>query len=344
MSITVHFATLILSDREVFTLVTPREVVDVCERTWAEFALGRVINPAKLGLDLGDTGNWPNLSAFMNAMPAYIHRLDVAGLKWAGGFWNNWRTGLPSVSAIVLLIDPHNGVFKAIIEGSVITSLRTAAQTAIGIKHLARKNIETVGIYGAGTQTRYHIYVLSQVFPHLKFRIYDPREEAVQRTLDLLDRKFRVKATVDVAKRPEECASDVDVIVTLTTAQKPFLRPEWIKEGHLIAALGSYQELYDDVIRMTSKIVVDHKEQTLHRGCLAKLAERGEITEKNFYAAIGEITAGLKPGRESDKEIILFVPIGTGMLDVATGELAYRKAVESRVGTYMILLTDKELH
>jgi len=77
----------------------------------------------------------------MNAMPAYVHWLGVAGLKWAGGFWNNWKTGLPSISAIIALIDPCNEIFKAIMDGSVITSLRTAAQTAIGIKYLTRKTL-----------------------------------------------------------------------------------------------------------------------------------------------------------------------------------------------------------
>jgi len=340
----VQYTTLILNDREVFNLLSPKEVVEACEKTWGEFALGKVVNPAKLGLDLGERGQWPGLSAFMNAMPAYVHWLRTAGLKWAGGFWNNWRIGLPSISAIIALIDPYNGMFKAVMDGSVITSLRTAAQTAIGIKYLARKNSKVVGIYGAGTQARYHIYVLSQLYPHFKFKLHDIREESIERTLDLLERKFKVKADIEVVKKPEECAVEADVIVTLTTAQQPFLRPEWVRKGQLIAALGSYQEVYDEVIKMADKIVVDHKEQTLHRGALAKLVEKGEITEKNIYATIGEVVAGLKHGRESDEELILFIPIGTGMLDITAAELAYRKAIENRVGTYVTLILDKDIH
>jgi ornithine cyclodeaminase/alanine dehydrogenase-like protein (mu-crystallin family) len=85
--------------------------------------------------------------------------------------------------------------------GSVVTSLRTAAQTAIGIKYLARKDSKIVGIYGAGTQARYH-YLLSRIFPHLKFIICGTREEAIQRTIDILEEKFKVKATIHVAKNP----------------------------------------------------------------------------------------------------------------------------------------------
>jgi ornithine cyclodeaminase/alanine dehydrogenase len=268
----------------------------------------------------------------MNAVPAYVDWLKVAGLKWAGGFWNNWRTGLPSISAVVLLIDPYNGMFKAIMEGATITSLRTAAQTALGIKYLARKGASSVGIYGAGTQSRYHIYVLSQMFPNMTFKIYDVREDAIKRTLELLESKFRVKANVEVCKEPKDCTADVDVTVTLTTAQQPFIKPEWVRKDHLIAALGSYQEVYDEVIKTADKIIVDHREQTLHRGCLKKLVERGEITEENIYSTIGEVIAGMKPGRESMDETILFIPIGTGMLDVAVAEIAYRKAVEKGAG------------
>lgn len=338
------YVSLVLNDKEIFDLVNPREVVEACEKTWSEFALGRVINPPKLGLDLGETGNWPNLSAFMNAMPAYVDWLKVAGLKWAGGFWNNWRTGLPSVSAVVLLIDPYNGMFKAIMEGATITSLRTAAQTALGIKYLAHKKASSVGIYGGGTQARYHIYVLSQIFPNMTFKIYDVREDALKRTLELLERKFKVRANIEICKELKECTTDVDVTVTLTTAQEPFIKPEWVKKGHLIAALGSYQEVYDEVIKMANKIIVDHKEQTLHRGCLKRLVERGEITEKNIYATIGEVIAGLKPGRENMEEIILFIPIGTGMLDITVAELAYRKAIEKGIGVLVPLLRDKEIH
>ena len=338
------YVTLVLSDREIFNLVSPKEVIEACEKTWSEFAFGRVVNPPKLGLDLGETGNWPNLSAFMNAMPAYVDWLKVAGLKWAGGFWNNWRTGLPSISAVVLLIDPYNGMFKAIMEGATITSLRTAAQTALGIKYLARKGASSVGIYGAGTQARYHIYVLSQMFPNMTFKIYDVREDAIKRTLELLESKFRVKANVEVCKEPKDCTADVDVTVTLTTAQQPFIKPEWVRKGHLIAALGSYQEVYDEVIKTADKIIVDHVEQTLHRGCLKKLVERGEITEKNIHATIGEVIAGLKPGRESADETILFIPIGTGMLDITVAEIAYRKAVEKGAGVLVSLVRDKEIH
>ncbi len=339
-----HLAILIINDREVYTLANPEEIISVCEKTWAEFARGKVINPARLSLNLGEEGEWPGLSAFMNAMPAYVDWLNVVGLKWVGGFWNNRRVGLPFISAVILLADPHNGIFKALIEGSIVTSLRTAAQTAIGIRYLARKDSKVVGIYGAGTQARYHIYLLSRIYPYLKYIICGTREETIQRTIDILEEKFKVKATIHIAKKPEECALESDIIVTLTTSRQPFLKPEWIKEGHLIAALGSYQELYDEAIKKANKIVIDHIEQALRRGCLKKLVEKGELTEKDIYATIGEIIIGLKHGRESNDEIILFVPIGTGMLDVAVAELIYRKALENHMGKYVILVTDKRLH
>jgi len=335
---------LVLSDKNVFDLLSPAEVIEICEKTWSEYTFGKVINPSKIILDLGEKGKWPGLLGSIHLMPSYVHWLSVAGFKYVGVFPNNKILGRSSISAIVILISPHSGELKAIIEGSILTSLRTAAQTAIGIKYLARGNPKTVSIYGAGSQARYHIYVLAHIYPSLSFKIYNRSIDTLERTLHVLKRKFKVEANIEVVRDPEKCAMDADVIVTVTSARDPFLRPEWVRKGQLIVSLGSYQEIYDDVIKMADKIVVDHREQAFHRGCLAKLAERGEITDKNIYATIGEIIAGYKTGRESDDELILFVPTGTGMLDVATAELAYRKAIGAGIGNHITLQQDIDIH
>jgi len=323
------YETLLLSKSDIEELITIDDVIKVVEKTYKEFAEGRVINPPKLSLDLGESGAWPNYNAFINAMPAYVGWLDIAGLKWAGGFWDNVKRGLPSISALILLVDPRTGIFKAVMEGAYITALRTGAATAVGVKYLARKDSKIVGIYGAGTQGRFQALALSKVMKIEQLKIYDIRKEAMERYIKEMSSKLNTEITpVDI---PEE-AADADIVITVTTSKIPFLKSEWIKEGTLIAALGSYQELCDDTIKKANKIVVDHVQQCLHRGALKTLAERGEINENDIYATIGEIVAKKKPGRTSDDEIILYVPIGIGALDVAVAALAYKKALEKGVG------------
>ncbi|MEM2988951.1 MAG: ornithine cyclodeaminase family protein, partial [Candidatus Bathyarchaeia archaeon] len=104
--------------------------------------------------------------------------------------------------------------------------------------------------------------------------------------------------------------------------------------GHALLALGSYQEYHPEAIKKADKIVVDHVEQALHRGAIKPLSERGEITAKNIHATIGEIIAGRKSGRTNGDEVIFFVPIGMGMLDIAVADIAYKRALEKGRGSY----------
>lgn len=321
--------TILLSKREIEGLLTIGEVIEVVEKTYNDLGEGRAINPAKLCLDLGESGNWPNYNAFVDAMPAYVGWLDMAGLKWVGGFWSNVERGLPSISAMILLIDPRTGVFKAVMEGAYITALRTGAATAVGAKYLARKDSKVVGIYGAGTQGRFQALALSKVVKMEQLKIYDIRKDAMGKYVEEIGGK--ISAKVIPVETPEE-AADADIVITATSSKTPFLKCEWIKEGTLVVAIGSSQELYDDAIKRADKIIVDHIEQGLHRATLKALVEKGELNGSDIYATIGEIVANKKIGRVSDKEIILYVPTGIGALDVAVATIAYEKALRKGVG------------
>jgi alanine dehydrogenase len=324
-----ELSTLLLSNTDVEKLVTFKEVIDSVEKTWGEAALGRVVNPTKLTLDLGESGSWPEYDAYMNAMPAYIGWLDSAGLKWAGGFWNNNSKGLPSISALILLVEPKTGMFKAVVEGSLITALRTAAQSVVGIKYLAKKDFKSVGIYGAGTQAKYHSLMISKYFPSSEIKIFDVRPESTQNLIREILKE--TGAHIIGCSNPEEC-SESDVIITVTTSRKPFLKAEWLRKGQLIAALGSYQEVYSEAIMKASKVVVDNIQQASHRGALKILSEEGGMIKEKDYVTIGEIVAGLKLGRGNSDDIIFFEPIGTGMLDVVIATIVYNRAIKKGIG------------
>lgn len=323
-----RFETLLLSNKDVEGLLAWDDIFKTVEKTWSEYALGKVLNPTKLGLDLGETGGWPYRNAFMNAMPAYIGYLNIAGLKWGGGFWNNVKKGLPSIWAMILLIDPETGIFKAAMEGALITTLRTAAQSVVGMRYLARKDFQGVFIFGAVVQGEYHARAISKAFPGKGISVYDTNPMALKKLSDKLKDEG-----IEVIKRAPEESIGSDVVITVTTSKTPFFRSEWVKRGHALFALGSYQEYHSEAIKKADKIVVDHIEQALHRGALKQLSERGEITVENIHATIGEIIAGKKPGRTDDEEVIFFVPIGTGMLDIAVAHIAYEKAMEKGVGS-----------
>lgn len=324
--------TLLLSHEDIAHLVTMRDVLAIVEKALKDRGEGKIIMPPKLSLNLGEDGKWPNYNGYMNAMPAYIGTLDVAGLKWAGGFWNNSDRGLPSISGLILLIDPRTGVFRTVMDGAYITGLRTAAMTAVGAKYLAKDNSKTVGIFGAGTQARFQLQALSEVFGLEVVSVFDNRKEAAMKFVNEL--KNGTKAKLVAVDTPKEASIGCDIVVTVTNARDPFLKGEWLEEGAMVATLGSYQEAYEDVANRANKIVVDDLEQAIHRGNLEPLFRQNLLQRSNIHAEIGEIVAGRKKGREDEEEIILFCPIGMGALDIATAHHVSLLAEDRNIGSW----------
>jgi ornithine cyclodeaminase/alanine dehydrogenase len=134
------------------------------------------------------------------------------------------------------------------------------------------------------------------------------------------------------ASTMEDAVKGADIVVAVTSADEPLVRYEWIREGCLICAVGSYQELEFRVIKSMDKIIVDHLGQTMHRGELAKWVAKGLVSERDVYAELGDVVAGKKKGRESDDEKILCVLIGMGSEDMAMAGRIYEIAKERGLG------------
>jgi len=321
--------TTLLSKSDVEQVMTVKEVVEIVDKTYKGFGEGKVINPTKVGLDLGETAKWPPYKGFMNAMPAYVGWLDSAGIKWAGGFLDNVKIGLPYISGMILLINPKTGQFKAVMDGAEITNMRTGAQAAVTLKYLHDKKSIRLGLYGAGMQGHYQTMAISQLFDIEILKVYDIKRGASEKFAE--DMKNTVTGDIVIVDSPNE-AADSEAIVCVTQSKDKFVNNSWVKSGTTLFAMGSYQECDDDFILSADKIIVDHIGQCLHRGALKELNERGKITEKNIYATIGEIAAGKKKGRTSKNERLLCIPIGTGALDIAVATIVYQRALERGIG------------
>jgi len=321
--------TVLLSKPDIEKVMTMKDVVEIVDKTYIGLGEGKVINPTKVGLDLGETAKWPPYKGFMNAMPAYVGWLDSAGIKWAGGFLDNAKVGLPYISGIICLINPKTGQFKAVMDGAEITNMRTGAQAAVTLKYLHNKKSIRIGLYGAGMQGHYQTMATAQLFDIEVLKVYDIKREASEKFAE--DMKDTVAGDIIIVDSPKE-ASEGDAIICVTQSKDKFVNNSWVKPGTALFAMGSYQECDDNFILTADKILVDHVGQCLHRGALKELSERGKISEKNIYATIGEIAAGKKRGRTSDKERLLCIPIGTGALDVAVATVVYQRALEKGLG------------
>ena len=324
--------TLLLSQSEISSLLTPEDILHTAEDVLRAHAEGHVLMPAKISLDLGDEDRWPNMNAFINAMPAYLGSLEVAGIKWAGGFWDNRLRRLPSVMAIIVLTNPATGSCLAIMDGGWITATRTAAVSALSAKHLAYRPVRTVALFGAGTQGRTHLLAFDSLFAPDEFRVYDTNTDALQAYV--ADMSPRTGTTITACESVEETARRADVVVTATQAREAFLSSEYLASGALVCAIGSYSEIRGDVVRWAELIVVDDREQTEHRGNLARFFARGSLRPQDIAGTLAEVVAGRLPVLTRSSKNRLVVPIGMGSVDLAVAHLAYGRAREKGVGQW----------
>jgi len=324
--------TVLLSQSNIKEVLTMKDVVEICDKTFKDYGEQKTINPTKVLLDLGQAGaEYPPYEGYMNAMPAYIGWLDSAGMKWAGGFLGERKKlGLPYITSMTMLIDPKIGNFKAVMDGTLITNLRTGAQTAVALKYMHNKKDIRIGLFGAGMQAHTQTMAISELFDIQELRVYDISKEASLKFAE--DMKDYVKGEIIIVDTPKEAAVG-DALITVTQANDGFLKNEWIKPGMVVFPMGSGREIEDEFIITADKIIVDHIGQTMHRGALAKLVQAGKLTENNIYATIGELAAGKKSGRRSENDRILCVPIGTGALDVAICTVVLRRAIEKGLGS-----------
>lgn len=315
-------STLLINQNDIKKVLTMKDVVEICDETFKSFGNGTTINPTKVTLDLGEMSAYPPYEGFMNSMPAYVGHLDVAGMKFVGGFHGERKKlGLPYLTGLIVLVNPHTGNFTTVMEGAHITNMRTGAQTAIALKYMKKSRSLRLGIYGAGMQGRTQTMAISEIFDISELCIYDRNSES---TLNFKNEmKDYVKGEIIIAQSPEE-AANADAVITVTPAQEKFLKESWIKPGTIVFPMGSYQECEDSLLLNADKIVVDHVAQALHRGALRELNAQGRITENDIFATIGELAVGAKVLSEN-KDRIICIPIGTGALDVAVGQVVLER-------------------
>ncbi len=320
----------LLSQSDVEKLVTMKDIVEILDKTYRGMGEGTVVNPAKGTLDLGESGPYPPYHADINSMPAYVGWVDTAGIKWAGGWMDNPAQGLPYVSAIIVLVNPRNGIFTGVMDGTLITNLRTGAQTAVALKYLypGRKSL-SVGLFGAGVQGRTQTRAITELFAIDELKVYDTFPEAARKFA--ADMESAVSGKITICSEPQQ-AAEGDAVITVTHAKDGFFKREWFASGTVLFPMGSYKECQDEALLSADSIVVDHVAQCLHRGALKDLAEAGRITESSISATLGELAAGKKRITSSPSSRILCIPIGTGAMDVAAAAVVLQRAEERNIG------------
>ncbi len=270
-----------------------------------------------------------------NVLRGYIEPLHVAGVKVVSDFVDNYKVGLPSEMALLNLFDPVNGKPLAVVDATAITDMRTGAVTALGAKHLARRQSKVLGHIGARGTSYWNVRLLDSLYDFDEIRVHSRRPESRQAFGERLSRDLG--KPVRVVDNWESCVRGADIVVEASRLPQPtpLLKTEWIKPGALVMPYGTMSAVELSLTDIMSKVVVDDWGQCrkgLPYGALRAHVDSDRVTEENLHAELGQIVAGLRPGRESDDETILFWHRGLSTTDIALGHAMLEKARRMGLG------------
>jgi ornithine cyclodeaminase len=277
----------------------------------------------------------PDIHGHFNVLRGVIREpVNYAGVKIVSDYVENYKYGFPSEFGILSLFDPATGMPKAILDATAITDMRTGAVSAIGAKYLARKNSKILGHVGARGTAYWNVRLLDRLFQFDEIRVHSRRKESQD--------AFATRLAADLGKPVravnswQEAIEGADIIVEAARLIKPepLLKTEWIKPGALVMPYGTMSALELSLTDIISKLVVDDWGQVRSGpyGALRAHVDAGKLTEATLHAEMGQIVAGLKPGRESEEERILFWHRGLSLSDIALGSAMLRKAERLGIG------------
>ena len=298
------------------------EVIAALETMFREKGLGRVEMPPKPGIH-------PLPDAFIHAMPAYIPALRSAGIKWVSGYPQNQAKGLPYISGLLVLNDPETGIPTAVMDCAWITAMRTGAATAVAAKHLARPESSSVGILACGVQGRANLEALACVLPVERVRAFDTAPGVAARFAGEMG--ARVGVRVDVAERPREAVEGMDVVVTSGPILKhpsPAIEAGWLKPGGFASLVDFDSYWQGAALAEADRIATDDVAQLEYYRTVGYFRETPAP-----YADLGEIVAGLKPGRTGASERTLAINLGIALDDMAVAPLILERARARGIGT-----------
>ncbi|MCK4688557.1 MAG: ornithine cyclodeaminase family protein [Candidatus Lokiarchaeota archaeon] len=321
----------ILTKENVAELLTMPDALNYVEEAYKQLTLGKAIVPQRIAI----TDPAPGLTLIM---PGIIGgEMNALATKIVSVYKQNpEKYKMPTVLAKVMVQDINTGDIIGIMDGSLITAMRTGAATGVSVKYLARKDSKTLGIYSAGVQARKQV---SGVYWGLnekleKCKVYDLKKDIAEEFKKEIENELGID--VEISQSGNDLLSDTDIIVAATTSITPLFSGDKVADGTHISSIGAHapdvRELDSTIIKRASLRVAGLKE-----ACLAEAGDyiipinEGIITE-NDIISIGDIITGKIPGRTSDSEITVFKSVGISAQDVAVGKLVYDRALEKGIG------------
>ncbi len=303
-----------------------KEIIGLLEKAFLEKGNGRVEMPPKPGIH-----TMPD--AFIHAMPAYIPSLRSAGIKWVSGYPENFKRGLPYISGLMIMNDVETGIPYAVMDCAWITAMRTGAASALSAKYLARPDSETVGILACGVQGHTNLEALACLFPIKRAYAYDVLPDVQEKFI--ADMKSQFSFEIVGVKEPKQAVVESDLVVSSGPILKhptPTIKKDWLRPGAYGSAVDFDSYWTAEALAQMDRISTDDHAQFQYYKSVGYFQQTPAP-----YADLGELVAGLKPGRQNDKERTLAINLGLALDDMAVAPTIYQRAQEKGLGVWLPL-------
>ena len=320
-------------------LLDMKEILAVTEKTYAMLSQGLIKNPPKTNTSIPDKENW---QSFFNAMPCYIGGdINIGGIKWAAESKKNATIpGIPYGIDISILSDPETVLPFCILDGTLITAMRTSAVGGLMAKYAAPSNADTACLVGAGVIGRTMISAVHEALPQIKTMYLCDIDVA---KAEGIAKEYGDSLGVEIIPTSDSKAAALksQLIVGETTAPKPFMDTSWLTPGCGLVSMHS-NEVMEDVFLKADGIVADYWTQLKqHTNPLSKLTKEGKLDESQIMD-LSELVLGTKKLRTSDDQFVAAASMGLGALDIMIAYQLYLNATEMGIGT-KVNLWDKPL-
>jgi alanine dehydrogenase len=323
---------LILSRRDVEAVLDPDTLVDAVAAAMAELSMGAASVPQRNAAMVEPVGG------ALLAMPAYVPGAGALAAKLVGQFPQNPDRGLPSHVAIVAVFDPETGVPQAVMDGEVLTAARTAAGSALSARLLARADATVLAILGTGVQARAHMRALARVRELQEVRVAGRHRANAEALATELGSELGVPVRVAAGYR--EAIAGADIVCACTHSPEPVVEGAALEPGMHVTSVGvngAGRELDSDAVAR-SLVVVESRAAALApfpagSNDLGWAIRDGAITADHVHAELGELVAGMRPGRTSPEQITLYKSVGVAAQDAAAAAAVLAAARAAGVGT-----------
>ena len=323
---------LVLSGEEVTRLLPMRDCIQVMRDALAALARGEALVPLRMVLRV------PGITGFLGLMPGHISphmgQEGALGLKAVSVFPGNAQRGIDTHQGAVLLFEADTGRLSALLDGSAITAIRTAAVSGVATDLLARRDATQLAILGAGVQARTHLEAIAAVRPLRGVRIWSRNLERAG--MLAVEEKRHFDFPIEAVPSAQAAVGDADIVTTVTASPEPILQRAWLKEGVHINAVGSSipsSREIDTATMAAARLFVDKRESALaEAGDLLIPMLEGAVTGDHVEAELGEVIIGKNGGRRSPTELTLFKSLGLAVEDVASAAFVVRRARETGTG------------